>query len=269
MSANSSDYLAFAAIRCAIPFPIEHPLEVAKLKSQGQPSLSPQQVVRTIYQENGLKAFYDGCVSNVAKRTVRVAYRWPTVGALHSYWNRILEDRGMVTHLATAGSIAGIETACVLPLERLFVSKVNALGYSHFINNQFKYEGVKSLYHGAAATFTNHLTSWTTFMMTNHIAKKMLRQIDPKGEYPILGKCASTVAIAASLTAVDLPLEFIKLQTQMHPHLQKMSLREVAKTLFKQYGLKGFYAGRSFAFVHKGLQTLFGSAFFDQMTKSS
>lgn len=269
MSINTQDYLFLGAIRCVAAFPLEHPLEVAKVKCQGMPAIAPSKVVQTLYRENGVKGFFDGGLSNLSKRTMRIAYRWPTVAALHSFWDTTIPQckqfNGLTSHLMTAGSIAAIETAIVLPLDRLFVSRVHDLGYRHFVKNQFKNEGIKSLYHGAGATFINHGTSWSTFMLVNHFSKKAISKMDPESRYPSLDKTAKIAMISTSLCAVDLPFEFMKLQRQMHPHFQKNTLLQMTKDLFKQHGVKGFYSGLSFAFMHKSVQTLFGTAFFEQM----
>lgn len=274
MSLNLNDYVVFGAFRSIAGFPLEHPLEVVKLKSQGMPNTPLKQIIKTIYSENnGLKGFYDGALSNLAKRTVRVSYRWPTVATLHSLWDGILpktfKDNKTVTYITTSTSIAAVETFLVLPLERLFVSQVNASGYKQFLKNQFKYEGISSLYRGSAATFLNHSSSWSVFMMTNHFVNREYLQIDPKTEYPILGRVGMSAIIAANLTVVDLPLDFTKTQIQMHSKFQKMSTYEVIKVLYKEHGIKGFYSGATCALAHKCIQTIFGSAFFNEMTNSS
>lgn len=273
MSYNTSDYLLFGGLRCAAAFPLEHPLEAAKLKCQSHPALASTAAIRAIQAERGFKGFYDGGCSNLAKRTVKVAYRWPAVAVLHSIWReafpKTAESNPLAVQMATAGSIAGIETAAILPLERLFLAKVNGSQYGAFVKEQLKKEGLRSLYHGATATFLSHASSWAVFMSANHFAKKAADRIDPEGDSPLMRKSLKVLLASSALTAVDLPLEFIKTQTQLNQEFQHQRPTEVARVLFQRHGVRGFYSGLVFGFAHKAVQTLFGSAFFEEMTKTT
>ena len=261
------DYSLYATVRVLVTFPLEHPLEMAKTRAQSDPLLTTKDILNSC-KHNGIKKLYEGGISNSAIRVIRSSYRWPYVEKMHAFWSNglpsTLKYDGVTAKLGVSLSIACLETAIVLPIERLFVSKVGELGYGHFLQTQIKVEGLRSLYQGATATFTNHSLSWTTFMLTNYALKKM----SENKEKTILNKCIGSAVIGSALTAIDMPLEFICTQTQLHPKYQSISMKQVVKSLFREYGIKGFYSGAPFGVVHKTIQVFCGSYFYAKMTSS-
>lgn len=268
---TTTDLFLFGGARCLFAFPLEHPLEVAKLKCQSNPGLSSGQNIKAIFEAKGCKGFFEGGLSNLGKRTVKVAYRWPTVAALYSFWDGALPKpeggRSPGAMIATAGSIAAVETAVVLPFERLFIAKVVDSQYASFIQKQLKQEGAAALYRGATASFLSHASSWMVFMGANQLGKEAARALDPEKESPLKSRALNVAIASTALTAVDMPLEFIKAQTQLHAELQTKSFPETAALLFKRHGPRGLYSGLAFGFLHKTAQTVFGAAFFEQMTR--
>lgn len=259
-------------MRCIAGFPFEHPLEVAKIKNQGLPFNTASQVIKCIYLQRGFKGFYDGALPNLGKRCFKESYRWPAVALFHSFWDYILPEKakleGAGTKLATAGCIAGIETFIVLPLERLVVSKVNEEGYINFFKRQFSKEGIPSLYHGVTAAFFRHLIVWSTFMITNHYVKREFKRLDPNQQHPIFGLIIANLVIAANLTILGLPMDFIKTQVQMNKELQKMRIHQVMMTLLKKNGIRGFYAGAIFTFLHTNIHALLAGTLLDRITST-
>lgn len=269
---NGNDYISLGVMgagRSMLLFPIEQPLEAIKSKCQVDPLKGGKDIIGSLYKERGLRGFFDGGVPNLLKRAIRTTYRWPTVAKLHGSWKDEAQKRGITNeiapYVATAVSIASIETICVLPLERLFMSKIKNQEYSQFIRNQFKVEGVKSLYRGSLANFLSHCNSWTTFMVMNHGAKHVIEKKD-NGSKPSIGdRLIATSMIASSLTFVSLPWEFIRVHIQSNPSLESKSTFQVAQSLLQQYGIKKFYAGCAFAFSQKFVQAFVGGFFFEQL----
>ncbi len=130
-----------------------------------------------------------------------------------------------------------------------------------------KQEGVAALYRGATASFLSHASSWIVFMGANQLGKEAAQALDPEKESPLKRRALNVAIASTALTAVDLPLEFIKAQTQLHSELQTKSFPQAAALLFKRHGARGFYSGLVFGFFHKTAQTVFGAAFYDQMTR--
>ncbi len=269
----SSHYILLGITRGLIGFPLEHPFVVAKLKNQGLPYFNSLQVIKSIYLAHGFTGFYAGSIPSLFKRAVKEGYRWPSLAFFHTFWHKVLPGyypyKDLVITLLTASCIASLETILILPLERLTLSKIHEQGYCRFFKERFKKEGFVSLYHSFSATFFRHITVWTSFMVTNLIVKTQLNKINYFKNHSLQKQVLANVLIAANLTLFGMPLDFIRIQIQLDPTLQKRSLKIVIPLLFQRYGWKGFYKGALFAFLHTNVQALLSGTLLDKITQQS
>jgi hypothetical protein len=269
-STNIPDFAFLGVLRCMVAFPVEQPLEVIKLKNQALPQLTSMQVIKSIYAENRLKGFFHGAIPNLAKRSIKEAYRWPAIAFFHSFWSSVLPDfarlDGAGAKIATAITIAGGEACILLPFERFLVTKVNENGYRAFYEKNFQKNGISSLYPGMFTAFLRQTVSLGVFMTLNHFVKREIHYMDPEQKHPIVGFVVGTAIIAGGLT-LCLPLDFTKTHIQMHTEFQKMRVDQVARALLKKYGAAKGYAGKGPAFLHTLVHAFLGGALLDKITQ--
>jgi Mitochondrial carrier protein len=268
-----SDTLTWAALgafRSVVAFPIEHTLEVCRAKNQYLPQQSSLKIISLIFKEKGVRGFIDGALPNLARRFFKETYRWPTIAYLHSLWSfhfpKHLKFDGLGPQLATALCIAAIETFGVLPLERLFLAKVNEEGYIKFYKKRVKFEGISALYRGISITFLRHMNVWGVFMASNHYVKRELHRFDPNNQYPVMGPALANVVVAINLTLFGAPLDFMKVQIQLKPAYQRLKISQTAGLFFKWYGIRGFYAGAPFSLFHTLVHAFLAGNILDKIT---
>ncbi len=265
----SSNYISLGIIRGILGFPFEHPFEVTKLKNQAHPKASTWSILTSIFKQRGFKGFYDGTLSNLPRRVIKEAYRWPAIAYFHQFWNRSCSDRlrqnGFLPNIATAGCMAILEAGFILPFERILLARLNEGGYRVFFV-RLKGEGGALLYQGITIAFLRHITAWATLMITNLWIKREIKRIDPKHKHYLMGTLAANVIIAANLTLFCLPLDFIKVNIQMHKVYQSQRLSVLIRELSYKYSWRGFYAGAIYVFLQKNVQALMGGAILDKMT---
>jgi hypothetical protein len=270
---SAIDFIYLGVMRCIAGFPLEHPCEVLKLRNQALPSTSSFYIFKSIFLKSSFKGFYQGAVPNLMRRSVKEGYRWPTIKFFSDWWNKILPEAvkrdGTGTQIAIAASMATVETFLILPLERILLTKVNEQGYVNFYKSKIKKEGPIVLYRGLWVTFLRHLTVWTALMTTNYFVKEKIYSLDSSKNYPFLSILVGNLLIAANLTLWGLPLDFMRTNIQMNAELQQMRINQVAKILYRQHGIQGFYAGVVCVYLQKNIQALFGGALLDKATQSA
>lgn len=266
------DYSLFGMARVVCGYPIEQPLSASLVKNQGVPRLTSTQTVNSIYKKSGFNGFYTGGAAYTAKKLTKEGYRWPALAVFHSFWNETLPDclrfSGAGVNVASAGCMATVESAIILPLDRLFVAKVNEEGYLPFFKKLVQERGISSLYSGFSLSAIRNFAVWGVFMNARQFANRKINQLDPQLEHPILGNILSNLFTASSLTVVGAPLDFMKTRVQMTPSIQNVSLYQIAKILINQYGFSGLYSGASFAFLQRNVQAVLGGFLLDKILSS-
>lgn len=270
MTTSTQDTILKGALWGGLAFVFEYPLEVAKYVAQGRPHLSQTQALQRYFNRKGFSGFYDGGVYGLATRVIRGTYRWPAVCSTQDFWDETLPADLRLKSLATAVAAGGIitcgEVGAILPAQKMMVSKINGLGLGALINYPFKYEGIRSLYHGATPMFCNYWFSWSSYLLSDRFAKKVVKRHDPQNTHPTSNKVKRSLIVAAGMT-IPLPLEFILYQIQIEPQYQNKPTLKVIAELYAKHGIRGFYSGLPAAFAQRSLQGFFGSLFFEKVLK--
>lgn len=147
-------------------------------------------------------------------------------------------------------------------LEKLFIAKASDFGLNYFTQEKFEEKKVSLPRGGNTVYFTNQAFSWTAFIVTNRLLKKAIHQMDPENKNPLQNRLFSVAILGATLTLVDLPLEFIRLQIQTNKSLAHLSIPETAKKVLQDSKIKDLYRGCGVAFGIKSVQTLLGALFY-------
>ena len=106
---------------------------------------------------------------------------------------------------------------------------------------------------------------WTTLMTINNESKKRFDLFDKDRAYPYLRQGVTSVLVAMGLIIWGLPVDFIKTHIQMDTNLQNMKISSVARTLIRQHGFSGFYAGALPVFIHTVFHATLGGYILDKV----
>lgn len=102
------------------------------------------------------------------------------------------------------------------------------------------------LFKGLGIVFFKQMTSWVTFLLTDHYLKSQLRQrqnIESTELLPFWQLMLVSVGVGAVNTFFVLPLDFIKTRIQSVEKNQRASIIGTARESYRKEGFKAFYSG--------------------------
>lgn len=248
LSSFFSQPAVLGIIRGLAGFPIEHPLEVAKVSAQAQPLSTSKEVISRIYYQRGVLGFANTFLPNFPRKVIRESARWMIIDFSH----RILTDsfpssfakNEISIKILTGTSLAFFDSCFLLPFEQLIAYRIKENEpYRTFYQNRIKKEGIGTLYRGFQANLMRQGVAWSIFLPMNYQLKKTLQACDNQNEHPYLRQAAASVIIGTTLAVVGLPTDFVKVRLQMDNDLQNIRFTEAIKRLFQKYRVKGFYSG--------------------------
>lgn len=239
--------IALGAMRALIGFPVEHPMDMIKIASQGAPNLSSWKVCSEIYKSRGFRGFTEGALANFPRRVLKDSVRWPVIQYTHNKliqsFPSIFTKEGTSSKVCAGLGVALFDSLVMLPFEQLMTYKIKENeSYSTFFQKRFSKDGICSLYRGVGVNLAYRCTVWGTLMTINNEVKKKFSVYDKNNEHPRLREVVSSVLVATVLVAGILPMDFVKTRIQMDTDLQKMKVTAVVKTLVRRHGFSGFYA---------------------------
>ncbi|MEC7839072.1 MAG: MC/SLC25 family protein [Chlamydiota bacterium] len=262
------------AIRSTTAFPFEHPLELVKLTCQATPTTPTFQVVKNIFKNEGMLGFSKTILTNFPRRVLKEAVRWPVIGYTHQQITKLFPNtfpaEGTASKLFTGASVALFDSAIILPLEQLMAFKVKERKkYPDFFKNKLSTDRAPSLYRGLKINLIRQSVLWCTLMGINNECKKCFDLLDSEKAHPFLRQGITSIFISLGLISWCLPIDFIKTRIQMDKSLSCSKLTSVTKTLLRQHGFKGFYAGALPVFIHTIFHATIIGYFLDKIYTSS
>jgi len=224
-------------------------------------------ITKEIFRERGLKGFTNTASVTLPKRLLRESCRMMIIknsnDVLIKRYPKIFKRDGINIKLTSASVATAFNALCIVPLEQLISFKIKEKeSYSEFFRKRFARDGISSLYKGWRVDLANQLAVWTLMMGVDHHFKLFFDKYDPQKNYPYLRQGTTSVLVASTLVTCTLPINFVKTRIQMVEELQNMNTVTVVRTLFKQFGVRGFYSGAAPVFVHVLLHaTCYGKIF--------
>lgn len=254
--------------RATLLFPLEHTLELIKGSAQANPQLSSWKIIRQIYEKNGLKGFANTASITYPKRLLRETSRVFVIGNSHDYfihrYPHIFKRNEINIKFVSVVMSTLFKASFIVPLEQLISFKIKEKKpYSEFFRERFAQDGISSLYKGWRVDLINQLAIWTILMGVDHYTKKNFDRYAPEDTHPYLRQGLTSVAVTASIVAPVLPINFIKTRIQMDRELQNKSIATVTKTLFRAFGMRGFYSGVGPVLINTLLYATFYGKIFD------
>jgi hypothetical protein len=241
--------------RSSLGFVLEHPLELTKIVSQINPSLSTIQIIKKIFQNKGIAGFTDAILVNFPKRALKESVRWPVMALTNDYLVQQLPNyftkEGNSAKIISALFVALFNTSVILPFEQLMTwrLKTNAK-YSTFFLKTVKNQGLSALYPAARISLVHQGILWSTYLTVNNEVKKKFDIYDEQKAHPYMRQAVTSLLTAAYLIIFASPVDFTKAWIQADKELQNLKIRDVAKILYRRHGFIGFYAGTPTNFVH-------------------
>lgn len=260
--------------RCVAGFPFEHPLQLWKISAHANPKLSSWQAVNNIVKEKGFFGFTNTMLMNFPRRVLKESVRWPAIAYSHerlilNFPNTFTRD-GTKSKVATGISVAIFDSLFILPFEQLMAFRIKEQErYTNFLKKRFAKDGIWSFYQGLGANLIRQGVVWSTVLTINHESKKMFDKVDKEKEHPYLRQGVTSVLIAMGHVTCGLPIDFVKSRIQMDTELQKMKMTSAVRTLFRQFGISGFYAGALPVFIHTTFHASLGGVILDKIFSSN
>lgn len=253
------------AFRGAIGLVVEHPFDTVKTRCQAENAESSvRQVTKKILETQGVKGLYSGWVPNGIRLMSKQVYRWPMMLGFPQFYKEHLPEQLQSRYpssakLATALSIAHLETFIICPLERLKVYLMTAdhqnKGSVQFFQNHRARIGQEML-RGINAVYLRQITSWVSFLLTDEKLKNWERKRIQQEELPFLSLMGVSLGVGIINTAVNMPFDAAKTQMQMVEHVHSRSVISVIKRIYQAGGVRALYAGWQLRMVQYMIQSV-------------
>eukprot|EP00026_Physarum_polycephalum_P012424 Phypoly_transcript_12731.p1 GENE.Phypoly_transcript_12731~~Phypoly_transcript_12731.p1 ORF type:complete len:328 (-),score=38.31 Phypoly_transcript_12731:22-1005(-) len=235
-----------------------HPFDRIKTHLQNNPSSSIAGSTKAIWNKGGggvsggLRSFYEGILPMTAEAIFKVGIRYFAFQMFVEQYNqRVHGDPKKPATFGlnlVGGAFAGTVESflVVIPCELLKVrhmTQEHHVSFGQVFRNVIKEEGFFGLYKGGSATLlrqvTNHMVRFPVFFgLTNWLKGDNRHAHLPPWQNLGAGFLAGTAS-----TLFNNPLDTIK--TRMQKQGQNQTAIEVVKGIYKERGLRGYWAGVS------------------------
>ncbi|EGC33967.1 hypothetical protein DICPUDRAFT_94919 [Dictyostelium purpureum] len=234
-----------------------HPLDRIKTQLQNNPGKTIPATFKDIVSKGkgftgGVYSLYEGILPMTAEAVFKVgiryfAFSWFTEQYKNTVYNgrTLTKGEGFVSNLV-GGAFAGtIESfVVVIPCELLKVrhmTQEHNKSFGTVFKDVLREEGFRGLYKGGSATLlrqiTNHMIRFPTFYAITDYLKKG----DHSVHLPVWQNLTAGGLAGTASTLFNNPLDTIK--TRMQKQGQNQTSMQVVREIYKENGLKGFWAG--------------------------
>lgn len=254
------------AFRGGLSLVIEHPFDTIKTRCQANYAEgSILRVMNRIVEMQGVRGLYSGFIPNGVRLMGKQAYRWPMMLAFPQFFKTSLPESLQNSYpssikLATALSIAHLETFIICPLERLKVYLMTAehqsKGILEFFQHHRKHIG-KEMLRGIQAVYLRQITAWVSFLLTDEKLKNLEKKKIQKEDLPFMSLMKVSFCVGVINTAVNMPFDVVKTQMQKAGHPKQSSVMHLMKTVYRSSGVRGLYAGWQVRLVQYMVQSVF------------
>lgn len=267
----------YGAVRGLVGLPIEHPFDCLKTRTQANlKAPSTIEVLKEIYQQNGVRGFYAGAIPNGIRLAFKQTYRWPMMLAFPKFYNSILSEDvnkqlPSFKKALTGVTIASLETLIICPLERLKVWLMTSYKNDKSLTNFFRENKGNlgtQLFKGLNASYPRQLTAWVIFLVADDKFKSMARQYSGKEELSFPMLLAVSFLVGTTNTLTTMPFDCMKTQFQMQSPIENRGLINAMKYTYKNFGMRGLYAGWQPRMLQYMIQSVFTVSLLDKLEKS-
>jgi len=234
-----------------------HPLDRIKTHLQNNPGMSISQSAKEIWSKGkgptgGLYSLYEGILPMTAEAVFKVGIRYFSFTFFTQQYNGVVHgDKSKEPTFGVnllGGAFAGVVESMlvVIPCELLKVrhmTQTHSKSFGEVLRDVVRNEGLAGLYKGGSATLlrqvTNHMIRFPVF----HETSSWLKGGDRDRKLPVLQNLAAGAFAGTCSTLVNNPLDTIK--TRMQKQGQNLGAVDVIKGIYKDGGLRAYWAGVS------------------------
>lgn len=226
-----------------------HPFDLTKVLLQTNQYSSAMKAVRDTVAKHGPLGMYRGVVSPLLGVTPMFAVSfWGYDAGKKIVLNfRDAKDKGRelsVWEISVAGALSAVPTTLIAaPFERvkvvMQVDKEKGASFLSTVSKLYREGGIRSIFKGSAATLARDSPGSAVYFATYEVVKEYLS----KGSNEL---SLTAISIAGGLAGVAMwtaifPVDTIKSIQQAST--VKLSMSQVAKSVYKSKGIGGFFPG--------------------------
>ena len=212
----------------------------SKKRWTGHTRTSVSSIIRNIYRLDGLKGFYRGLLPNLSTYPVFWSVFFGLKGTeLNNYKFINLENNDelnkytnkSISTLISASIASTLANPIFVVKTKLQASEQTSSSSSIKITTQqlYREEGMRAYFRGLNATLLNNSKLCVQFPMIDYLKEK--HDMNP---------FTSSLLARTSMTALFYPLDNIRTNQR---NFVGLSMSDVAKQIYRHYGLLGFYRG--------------------------
>jgi len=235
---------------------LEHPLETIRVQLQANERVAASKIVKSTFQRFGFKGFYAGFTPNMCRCTLKNMYRWPLMIYCPDLAKRMLSKKVVkkydgIHKICGGFMIAMVDAVLLCPFDRLKVYLMTNFSKDRSLRNIFMSPGkLRSVFVGLDLQIYRQVLSWITFLFFEYrfrnLAKEM-KGIEKNQLLDIPARFLASSAVGVINCLIILPVDMLKTRYQMAGHdltlVRKRSISATAKQIYKEGGLRHFYAG--------------------------
>lgn len=213
---------------------------------------SYRKVYQNIYNQGGIKSFWNGTVFRISASLIRNTYQFYFFMQVPRWVEAQLGNSKNLSNAAIAFSIGATDILFTNWGELHKVRKMTANPYQ----SSFKLKFVDNFTRGSVPAFNVSFLSWFIFLQTEERLRNNLRakQPDQKLNFKHFIIIGALTGLADSLWT--LPFQNIK-NNQQSAYSSSNSFRNIVALIYNKKGLRGFYSG----FLMDVLRSLIFSSF--------
>jgi hypothetical protein len=234
---NNKKNIIGAITQATLVTVVGYPFDLVKTQLQANKNTSTLKCVHNIIKQGGLKNLYRGSAMPWISHMIKRPIQYP----LSEYLQTTLKNNGYILphYNYIVGGISGVYGSMIgTPLQVVKVSiqtHNNSKNSLDYIKHNLKKNGVKGFYRGFIATATKDFMFGSCFIGTYYTLRDMVGN-------DIWWKTFISGSIAQSFTwSLLIPADFVK--TSIQKSEIKISVRDVVKANYNNYGIKVFWKG--------------------------
>ncbi|XP_053990325.1 mitochondrial glycine transporter-like isoform X2 [Hylaeus volcanicus] len=267
-------WMGIGFLRGLIRCPLEQPFDAIKTKWQANPLAykSLEEIVTNMYKDGGWRMFYRGSLPNTI--------RYPLLLLMPDLYSStteqvtsecmLLSKHTFLYKTLCALILSSVEAFLTSPLERIktllitrsntsrsslyYLFRRSSPQYSLFQQSmssslQFRHtlNRIRYIMSGFTPLWARQFVSWVTYLLTDAQCKSFLRHITQTTQLNFISLTLTACIVGIVNTLITMPFDAIKTHRQkfIQKNNVKMStyFQSDIVSIWKIYGLKGFYVG--------------------------
>ncbi len=249
--------------------PFTHPLDFLKSKQQLEKGrISYSIIATTIFKEKGWTGLYAGLVPKSLQGLVKQGYRLPLQIEFDFFFNRLFQTSGKehryLSSVCTGGVLTFVDTFVICPTDRLKLLLMTRLNKEKrpLLTTKSSSGVFRELFTGLGAVSIKQGVSWMTFLLAEEKGRNFALQFTKQEQLSFPALMGVSAFVGSINTLFVHPWDVVKTLHQKNRPL-RLGVWATIKTLFKEQGLRGTYAGWEARLLQYVIQSCFTVSTFE------